>query len=70
MDQPAIFSGIVALCGVWISLMAYGVIGTKPGKSPVVDRARAQFGTLNRISGPLVAVGGLIALVTHLMGVW
>jgi hypothetical protein len=70
MDQPAIIAGLVALCGLWISLVAYGVIGPKPGQSPATDKTRAQFASLNRIGGPLVAVGGLIALVTHLLNVW
>ena len=35
MDQPAVIAGLVALCGLWISLVAYGWIGPKPGNPPL-----------------------------------
>jgi hypothetical protein len=70
MDQPALICGLVALGGLWVSLIAYGVVGPPPGQSPATDRAREKFGPFNRVAGPLTIVAGLVGLVTRLTGLW
>jgi hypothetical protein len=70
MDNALVFCVLIALAGVWTTLIAYGVIGTKPGESATVDKLKAQFGGFNKVAGPMVIAAGVIGAVTRLVGAW
>jgi hypothetical protein len=56
--------GLMALAGVYLTLLGFRVIGTPPGQNPQVDAHRAKWGSIYRIGGPaLIAIGLVLGLI-------
>lgn len=58
--------GLMVLAGLYITLLGFRVVGTRPGLNPQVDAYRARWGPVYRIVGPLLIVVGLFLGLTRL----
>jgi hypothetical protein len=60
--------GLMALAGLYVTLLGYRVIGTPPGQNPKVDAHRAKWGPFYRVAGPVLIAGGVVLGLIRVAG--